>query len=184
MRRMTKGLEWFLSHSVLFSSVMTVASYFTSRLFSTPLGRFDAEYVAFCLGSFTLFHSLVGNQLFDGRVKKIEILRIAILRRDLATFLAYRDNRIEPALLNWLRSLSIVIICGTMIAPFENHWLGLPFVWGVLYIIASFWGTVIELDDPFNGKWNLIVPDETWMTESPRTFFSSPDGKKTPNLSV
>lgn len=184
MRRVTQGFEWFLSHSILFASVMTATSFFTSHLFNTPLARFDSEYVSFFLGFFTVFHSLVGSKLFEGMEKKIETLRVAILTRNKAVFLVYRDVRIQPALTKWLRALSITIIVGAMITPFEDHLLGLPFVWGLFQIIGSFWATVIELDDPFNGKWNLEVPDtdeyEGWMTTDPNEFFSKPENQKAP----
>lgn len=188
MKKMTEGLEWFLSHYKLFSIVMTVVSVFTSRTFNAPLSRFDSEYVAYCLGLFSLFHTLVGNQIYEGRLKKNEVLRIAILRRDLASFLVYRDSRIHPALTFWLRSLSILTVLGALFAPFENHWLGTPFVWGVFYLISSFWATVIELDDPFKGEWNLIVPNtpeyEKWMTIDPQVFFSLPKNQKAPVMSA
>lgn len=118
---------------------------------------------------YVIFASIAVGSVFE----EYKTLSQAVVKRDLDTFLVHRDEQL-PILVHILIAVpSIMLITLSLLFHYENVYIGVTAVFAVLYVVASTWMVVTELDDFRKSIWfKYRIPPE-WFEIDVREYFDS-----------
>lgn len=84
----------------------------------------------------------------------------AVKSKDKDAFLKHKDKRIPGTLKMLVSILSLLLVGAFFLISFNSVWAGLYSISAVSFVLALYWETVLDLDDPSTGVWNVTVPEE------------------------
>jgi hypothetical protein len=98
------------------------------------------------------------------RSDKYEKVLVSIFRKDLDTFLMYRDERMLIALHLAMGLVSLPLIGMIGAVPYRHMATGAISVFSVSLVIVTFWSVIALLEDPLKNQWIRERVDPTWLT--------------------
>lgn len=102
--------------------------------------------------------------------KEYKMIRSAVKRQDLETFIELRDEQISPLvhILMFIQAMSIILCF--MIIDYEVPSEGLFCIALCSYLLAIYFVVVVEVDDPCHGLWHIRSIPESWLETDPAKY--------------
>jgi hypothetical protein len=122
-------------------------------------GTLTTAVVATLAITFSILAALVLNSIWE----KYRQVVVCILRRDMETFLLYRDERIPIIIHILLASLSMPVIVMVMLLEYRSFWSGLASISSVSFAISVYWVVALELENPSKSLWLAERVPKDWL---------------------
>lgn len=84
----------------------------------------------------------------------------AVNTKDRKEFDRMAEKRIPPTVKVLLFALSVLPVAAFFLTSFQHGPTGAFSIFGPSLIVAGVWAVIMDLDDPFEGVWNVEVPEE------------------------
>ncbi|MDD5331925.1 MAG: hypothetical protein PHE43_03870 [Candidatus Nanoarchaeia archaeon] len=122
---------------------------------------FDTELLSSgTISSLGIFYTLVYAFVLATVWTQFLEVEEAIKIRDKKSFIRHKDKRIPIPIKLLLLVFSTLILGAFFISPFKSNIIGFYSVFAVALGLSMNWAVILELDHPFEGIWNLKIPDE------------------------
>ncbi|MBI1960771.1 MAG: hypothetical protein HYS43_00630 [Candidatus Liptonbacteria bacterium] len=151
---------------IAFGWILVGVWWFIIRRFGIVIGDQDGGVTAVVIGVLGVPYGVIVAFMLERVWREFDVIAEAVERKDLKTFLAYRDKRIPKTIYLLLGSLSVILVSWIMLIDYENAWAAVFALFTVGFIITLCWEIVMELDDPFRGVLRVDDVPDAWLTMS------------------
>jgi hypothetical protein len=118
-----------------------------------------------------IFYALAAAFILSTVWEQFLHVQDAVRMRDKHQFLKHKDKRIPLPIKVLLFLFSAMLLGAVVILPFHSVVNGIYSVFTVSLAIAINWGVIMDLDDPFEGIWNVEIPKE-WKKYKNTMYFT------------
>lgn len=84
----------------------------------------------------------------------------AVRTKNLEKFTELKDKRIPPTVKFLLVIFSALLVGAFFLLSFQHLLTGSFAIFSVSLVVSLYWAVIMDLDDPFNGIWNVEVPSD------------------------
>lgn len=117
-----------------------------------------------------IYGVLLANPTIQTVWGEYKIMRIAVKRDDLDTFMDYCDEELSPVIHLIMGTTSIGCMIALLGIKYPTACLGGSVIFGVAFFFMLMYFAVKEIDDPRSGLWYIHGLREEWRTMDPKEY--------------
>ena len=116
-------------------------------------------------------YSITTTLVFTSVWERYQKVVVCILKKDQATFMLYRDERIPLVIYMLIAALSVPLL--VMIGGLEYHSAvaGFMAVYSVAFVLSLYWVVIVELQTPVGSVWLAERIPADWLKQDVDEFF-------------
>ncbi len=117
---------------------------------------------------FGILYSLLFAIALNTVWSEYKMMRTAVKRRDLETFVDLRDEELSPLVITAVVVASLAVLLGFAALQYPDAMSGSIIIFGVTFLLTLMLSIVIEIDDPCSGLWFIRSIPPGWLDIDPR----------------
>ena len=112
------------------------------------------------IASLAIFYALLAAFAFATAWQQWVAVEEAVKTKDQQAFLKHKDKRMPRTVKALILLFSVLLIGAFFLISFKNILNGLYSIFSITLALSIYWVVIMDLDDPFDGDWNIQVPKE------------------------